>query len=126
MIRHEDIPNDFNLASWFLDRNIDECRGDRVALYGATTVTYRELAALQNRAGNVLLRLGVRPEDRVLLALSDGPEFVACWYAALKVGAVVAEAYTFLPAKDYAYYLRYSQARVVIVDGTTLDTCARP
>ena len=65
-------------------------------------------------------RLGVRPEDRVLLALSDGPEFVACWYAALKVGAVVAEAYTFLPAKDYAYYLGYSRARVVIVDGTTL------
>ncbi len=68
----------------------------------------------------MLLGLGVRPEDRVLLALSDGPEFVACWYAALKVGAVVAEAYTFLPAKDYAYYLRYSRARVVIVDGTTL------
>ena len=76
-------------------------------------MTYRELASLQNRAGNVLLGLGVRPEDRVLLALSDGPEFVACWYAALKVGAVVAEAYTFLPAKDYAYYLSYTRARVV-------------
>ena len=120
MIRHEDIPRDFNLASWFLDRNIDEGRGDRVALHGDATVPYGELAALQNRAGNVLLELGVRPEDRVLLALSDGPEFVACWYAALKVGAVVSEAYTFLPAKDYAYYLRYSRARVVIVDGTTL------
>jgi benzoate-CoA ligase family protein len=120
VIRHEEIPQDFNLASWFLDRNVDEGRGDRVALYGATNSTYRELAVLQNRAGNVLLDLGVRPEDRVLLALSDGPEFVACWYAALKVGAVVAEAYTFLPAKDYAYYLRYSGARVVIVDGTTL------
>ena len=113
MIRHEDIPRDFNLAGWFLDRNVDEGRGDRVALYGAASVSYRELASLQNRAGNVLLGLGVRPEDRVLLALSDGPEFVACWYAALKVGAVVAEAYTFLPAKDYAYYLGYSRARVV-------------
>jgi benzoate-CoA ligase family protein len=120
VIRHEEIPQDFNLASWFLDRNVEEGRGDRVALYGAANTTYRELAALQNRAGNVLLDLGVRPEDRVLLALSDGPEFVACWYAVLKVGAVVAEAYTFLPAKDYAYYLRYSGARVVIVDGSTL------
>jgi benzoate-CoA ligase family protein len=120
VIRHEDIPRDFNLASWFLDRNVDEGRGERVALYGATSMSYRELASLQNRAGNVLLGLGVRPEDRVLLALSDGPVFIALWYAALKVGAVVAEAYTFLPAKDYAYYLRYSRARVVIVDGTTL------
>ena len=121
MIRHEDIPHAFNLASWFLDRNVDEGRGGRVALHGDATVSYGELAALQNQAGNVLLELGVRPEDRVLLALSDGPEFVACWYAALKVGAVVAEAYTFLPAKDYAYYLRYSRARVVIVDATTLE-----
>jgi benzoate-CoA ligase family protein len=120
VIRHEDIPRDFNLASWFLDRNVDEGRGERVALYGATSMSYRELASLQNRAGNVLLGLGVRPEDRVLLALSDGPVFIALWYAALKVGAVVAEAYTFLPAKDYAYYLRYSRAQVVIVDGTTL------
>jgi len=112
VIRHEDIPHDFNVASWFLDRNVEQGRGDRVALHGDATVSYRELAALQNRAGNVLLDLGVRPEDRVLLALSDGPEFVACWYAALKVGAVVAEAYTFLPVKDYAYYLGYTRARV--------------
>jgi len=120
VIRHDEIPQDFNLASHFLDRNVDEGRGERVALNGDVNATYRELAALQNRVGNVLLDLGVRPEDRVLLALSDGPEFVACWYAVLKVGAVVAEAYTFLPVKDYAYYLRYSRARVVIVDGTTL------
>ncbi len=120
MIRHEDIPQELNLASWFLDRNVEEGRGERVALYGDPTVTYRELAALTNRAGNVLLDLGVRPEDRVLLALSDGPAFVAAWYAALKVGAVVAEAYTFLPAKDYAYYLRYTRARAVVVDRTTL------
>ncbi len=120
MIRHADIPTAFNLTSWFLDRNVEEGRGERVALLCDRPVTYRQLQALTNRVGNVLLDLGVRPEDRVLLALSDGPEFVASWYAALKVGAVVAEAYTFLPAKDYAYFLRYTRARVVVVDGTTL------
>lgn len=121
MIRYDDIPRELNLASWFLDRNLAEGRGGHVALHGERPVTYEELAALTNRVGNVLLELGVRPEDRVLLALSDGPEFVASWYATLKVGAVVAEAYTFLTVKDYAYYLRYTRARVVVVDGTTLD-----
>ena len=120
MIRYDDIPASFNLTSWFLDRNLEEGRGERIALYCDEPVTYGELAALTNRTGNVLLDLGVRPEDRVLLALSDGPEFVASWYASLKVGAVVAEAYTFLPAKDYAYYLKYTRARVVVVDRTTL------
>ena len=88
MIRYEDIPRSFNVTSWFLDRNLEEGRGDRVALYcGEETVTYGELARLTNRVGHVLLELGVRMEDRVLLALSDGTEFVATWYAALKIGA---------------------------------------
>lgn len=121
MIRYEDIPRDFNVASHFLDRIVEEGSGDRVAITGDATVTYAELAALANRAGNVLLDLGVRPEDRVLLALSDGAPFLAAWYGALKVGAVVAEAYTFLPVKDYAYYLDYSRARVVVVDDVTVE-----
>jgi benzoate-CoA ligase family protein len=121
MIRHKDIPRSFNVTTWFLDRNLEEGKGERVALYcGADAVTYDELARLANRVGNVLLELGVRPEDRVLLALSDGKEFVATWYAALKIGAVVAEAYTFLQVKDYAYYADYTRARVVVVDETTL------
>ena len=120
MIRYEDIPRDFNLTSWFVDRNLEEGRGDRVALYcGDERITYAELAELTNRVSNVLLDLGVRPEDRVLLALSDGKEFVASWWAALKVGAVVAEAYTFLQVKDYAYYAEYTRARVIVVDETT-------
>ena len=106
MIRYEDIPRDFNLTTFFLDRNVEEGRGDRVALTGDATVTYAELAALANRAGNVLSSRRA-PRDRVLLALSDGAAFLA-WYGALKIGAVVAEVYTFLPVKDYAYFLRYT------------------
>jgi benzoate-CoA ligase family protein len=112
----------FNVADHFVDRNLALGRGDRVALYtpdGATT--YAELAALVNRVGNVLLELGARRGERVLIALSDGVEFVATWYAAQKIGAVTAEVYTFLQAKDYRYFLDYTGARVVIADPVTLD-----
>jgi benzoate-CoA ligase family protein len=74
-----------------------------------------------NRSGNVLRELGVRAEERVLLVLGDSVEFVALWYGAQKLGAVTAEAYTFLQAKDYAYFLDYTRARVVVADVTTLD-----
>jgi benzoate-CoA ligase family protein len=111
----------FNVTSYFLDRNLDEGRGGRTALCcGDLRYSFADLARLSNRVGHVLTGLGVRPEERVLLALSDGPEFVATWYAVLKVGAVAAEVYTFLPPEDYAYYLNYSRARVVVADGTTL------
>jgi benzoate-CoA ligase family protein len=112
----------FNVCSWFVDRHLDEGRGDRVALLcGDREVTYAEIAARVNRTGHVLRDLGVRQEERVLLALSDGVEFVATWYAAQKIGAVTAEVYSFLPPKDFAYYLDYTRAGVVVVDATTLD-----
>ncbi|OXM56597.1 benzoate--CoA ligase [Amycolatopsis thailandensis] len=107
----------FNLATHFVDR----LPGERTALLcGDEEVTYAELAALVNRAGNVLRDLGVRSGHRVLLALNDSVEFVAVWYAAQKIGAVTAEAYSFLQPKDYAYYLAYTEAVVVIADGSTL------
>jgi benzoate-CoA ligase family protein len=111
----------FNLCSWLVDRHLEEGRGARTALFcGDRAVTYEELAALVNRAGHVLRDLGVRQEERVLLALSDGVEFVATWYAAQKIGAVTAEAYAFLPPKDFAYHLDYTRAGVVVVDAATL------
>jgi len=39
----------------------------------------------------------------------------------LKIGAVVAEAYTFLQPEEYCYYLDYTKARVVVGDQVTLD-----
>ena len=112
----------FNLTTWFVDRHLEEGRGERTALVcGEENVSYAELAALINRTGHVLRDLGVRQEERVLLALSDGAEFVATWYAAQKIGAVTAEIYTFLPPKDIAYYLDYTRAGVVVVDATTLE-----
>jgi benzoate-CoA ligase family protein len=112
----------FNLASWFVDRHLEEGRGDRTALIcGDERVSYAELAKQVNRVGRVLRGLGVRQEERVLLALSDGVEFVATWYGAQKIGAVTAEVYTFLPAKDLAYYLDYTRAGVVVADATTLE-----
>ena len=56
----------------------------------------------------------------MLLALGDGIEFVAAWYAVIKIGGVSAEAYTFLQPKDYAYYINYTGARVVVTDAATL------
>jgi benzoate-CoA ligase family protein len=122
VLGYDDIPRRFNLASHFVDGNIEADRGHLTALLtGDRAVSYAELAVLVNRVGNVLLDLDVRPEERVLLALADGVEFVAAWYAALKIGAVTAEAYTFLPAKDHAYYLDYTRAGVVVVDASTLE-----
>ena len=124
---YDDIPRELNLASWFVDRNVEEGRGTRTALIGPDgPTTYGELAALVNRSGHALRELGVRAEERVLLVLGDGVELVALWYGAQKIGAVTAEAYTFLQPKDYAYYLDYTRAGVVVADASgRVRSCAR-
>ena len=120
MITNADLPGELNLASWFVDRNVAEGRGERSALLSAAgPTTYAQLARLVNRCGNLFRGLGVLAQDRVLLVLGDSVEFVALWYGAQKIGAVTAEAYTFLQAKDYAYYLEYTDAKVVVADETT-------
>jgi benzoate-CoA ligase family protein len=112
----------FNVASYFVDRNLEEGRGARTALFtNSGAISYAELATQVNKIGNVLRDLGVQRGQRVLIALSDGVELVATWYAAQKIGAVTAEVYTFLPAKDYAYFLDYTEAAVVVADSVTVD-----
>jgi benzoate-CoA ligase family protein len=113
---------DLNLADYFVDRNLTAGYGDRPALITPSgTCTYAELATLTNRIGNALLELFVHSQERVLLALNDSVEFVATWYAVQKIGAITAEVYTFLQPKDYAYYIDYTGAAVVVVDGVTLE-----
>jgi benzoate-CoA ligase family protein len=115
-------PERLNLATHFVDRNVTEGRGDRIALIeGERSCSYSTLAALVNQIGNALIELGVHAGERVLLALTDSVEFVATWYAAQKIGAVTAEVYTFLQPKDYTYYVDYTGATVVVVDGATLE-----
>jgi benzoate-CoA ligase family protein len=115
-------PDAVNLATYFLDRNIVEGRGGRTALASrAGDCTYADLAALTNQVGHALLEIGVRRQERVLLALTDSFEFVAAWFAVQKIGAVTAEVYTFLQPTDYTYYLDYTDATLVIVDGPTLE-----
>ena len=45
MITHGDLPQELNLASWFVARNVEEGRDGRTALIGpAGKTTYGELA----------------------------------------------------------------------------------
>jgi acyl-coenzyme A synthetase/AMP-(fatty) acid ligase len=61
----------------------------RVALEeeGGGSITYDELAALADAAGEALRRLGVRRGDRVAVCVPKSIDAVAAIFAAMKVGA---------------------------------------
>ena len=55
-----EFPERFNMAWYFLDRNVEEGRGDKRCLYWRDEAyTYREVQAQSNRFGNALRVLGV-------------------------------------------------------------------
>jgi benzoate-CoA ligase len=117
-----EFPERFNMAWYFLDRNVEEGRADKRCLYYRDQAwTYREVQERSNRFGNALRRLGVDVEDRVLLVLPDRPEFAFAWFGAAKAGAVIAMVNPLLPADDFVHYFQYSRARVAVVDESTLD-----
>ena len=116
-----ELPDQYNLVDHFVDRHIREGRGDKTAIIsGERRLTYGEIAAQVNCAGNGLLKLGLQEEQRVLLVLPDTPEFAAAYFGTMKIGAVAVPTSTALRASDYAYFLEESRARIAIVHSTLL------
>jgi len=108
-------PEQFNIADYFLDARVREGKGDRPAvLTDAATFTYREIAALANQFGHALREAGVQPEQRVMIALPDGPAFVAALFGTLKIGAVVVMVNPQLKPDAIEYFYGYTRARVIV------------
>src|SRR5713226_4339327 len=117
---HGEIPEPFNIAEYFLDARAAR-HSQRAAIAGEPDeVTYGELAALANRAGNALLEQGITRGDRVLIALPDSAEFVAAFFGAAKIGAVAVPVNPFARSSDYIHYLENSKPSVSIVHSESL------
>ena len=116
----------FNAAAYFVDRHIEEGRGGSTAIEcGVRRLSYRDLFDQVNRVGNALkMALDVRPEERVLLVMCDGPEMIAAFFGSIKIGAVPVPVNTRWTAADYEFVLRDSLARVIIVSAELLEGTA--
>jgi benzoate-CoA ligase family protein len=118
---HITLPEIFNAATYFVDRNVAQGRALRTAIECAgEKVTYQQLLDRTNRAGNALRELGVRIEERVFLLLPDIPEFLFCFFGAIKIGAVAVPVSTSAKIHEYEHMLADSRARVAIVHETFL------
>jgi benzoate-CoA ligase len=118
-----ELPERYNASVDLLDANLEAGRQAKVALRtaGGPELTYAELAAGANRAGNALRQLGVEMENRVLMALLDGPEFATTFLGAIRLGAVPIPVNTNLKPQDYAHFLNDSRAKVAVVSAPLAD-----
>ena len=121
------IPAIFNAATRFVDRNVEEGRGDHVAIEcGDERVTYSQMLGRVNRFGSALRHaLDVRPEERVVLLLTDGPAFAYGFFGAIKIGAVPIPLNTLWTPADYGFVLDDSRASVLVVSESLRPQIAR-
>jgi len=113
---HGEYGDFFNVADYFIDRNIRQGRGHKVAVYTEyKNYTYNDIQKMVNKTANALRELGVRVDDRIIIIMLDVPQFYAIFYGAIKIGAVPIPLNTMLTPEDYEYYLNDSRARCLVI-----------
>jgi benzoate-CoA ligase len=116
-----DIPREYNAAHDLIERNLAAGRGAKVAyIDDAGRCTYAELAALVNRAADMLARLGLEMEQRIVIAHHDSVDWVAVYLGAIKAGIVPVVLNTLLTTADYEFMLADSRARALVVSEALL------
>ena len=106
----EDAKNYFEILSRHA-----RMRGDKIAVYcNDEQITYALLNENIGRFGNMLLSLGIRPHERVVLAFPDGPDSYYAFFGAMKCGAIPALISPDLARQDYEYILHDTAASILI------------
>jgi benzoate-CoA ligase family protein len=110
------IPRDYNFAADVLKRNLAAGRANKPAyIDGARTLTYGQLADRVARFGAALRGLGIRREERVLLALTDTVDWPTAFLGCLKAGIIAVPVNTLLTEDDYRFMLADSRAKCLVV-----------
>ena len=119
------IPRRYNFAADILERNLEAGRaGKPVYIDPRGSWTYGQLAERVDRFGNVLRALGVRCEERILLALLDTIDWPTAFLGAIKAGVVPIPVNTLMTEDDYRFMLADSRAKVLVVSEALLPKFA--
>jgi benzoate-CoA ligase family protein len=116
------IARRLNLAGYFLDARLAEGRGDRPAIRTRPrTYSYRDVAERSAQYAHLLAAADIRPEERVIVALPDGADFVAALFGILRRGSVVVMANPEAPVDLIRYFFEYTRAAAAFVPLERLD-----
>lgn len=89
---------------------------DRVALsFQGQQVTYRQLGQRVNRLTLHFVHIGLKTYDRMIFQLPNEPEFVYCFYAAVKIGVIPIAALPAHREAEISHFAKSTKARALAV-----------
>jgi benzoate-CoA ligase len=110
------IPRDYNAAYDLVETNLQAGRASKAAFIDDRgTYSYGELADRVRRFAHALRKLGIQPEQRVLVCLQDTVDFPVAFLGSIWAGIIPVAVNTSLKAADYQHLLTDSRARALIV-----------
>ncbi|MEQ6250254.1 AMP-binding protein [Sulfitobacter sp. HNIBRBA3233] len=125
-----DYPERLNVGVELTDAMVARGHGDRTALIGnGRRRTYKELSDWTNRLAHAMVvDLGIKPGNRVLIRSANNPAMVACWLAATKAGAVVVNTMPMLRAGELGAIVDKAEITHALCDTRLMDelvACAK-
>ena len=108
------VSEHFNAASYLVERRLLAGDADKVAARGSASLTYAELDGLSGDVAAGYRRLGLRPDDRVMLVMSDDVAMLAAILGAFRAGVVAVPVSTMLNGAELGKVLTDSGARGLV------------
>lgn len=112
------FPKILNCATELIDKNIDECRGEKTAIITPDVQwSYLKLFQISNQIAHVLKdEMGLVKGNRVLLRSANTPMAVACWIAIIKAGGVVISTMPLLRAPELNTIINKAEIKFALCD----------
>ena len=122
-LKGAELPRDFNAATYFIDAHMGAGRQEKIAYIDDDgRYSYGDLCVRVNQAGNALKNLGLAPESRIAMVMSDSIDFVCVFWGAIKAGFVPVPINTLLTQEHYGYILDDCRAQVLVISSSLYDS----
>lgn len=86
----------------------------------------QEYAELTNYMSYGMMKLGIKPGDKVAIVSSNRPEWNMLDFAAMQIGAISIPIYPTISQDDYRHILNHAEMKMIFIEGKELRTKLEP
>ena len=116
------IPEFFNIGQACTASHKNKENEEKIAMIveddelGNSEITYQELNRRSNQFGQLLVNLGIKIQDRVLIRLPNSLDYPISFLGTMKSGAISVPTSTLLAPEELVYIIKDSGARALVID----------
>jgi len=85
------------------------------------TITYEQLDRTVNQYSSLLMKVGVKAGERVLLSCPNSPEFIYSYLSVVKNGGIIVPINVQLTMEEIAYFIKDSEANFMIIHPEVIE-----